>query len=253
MKKVLQVLLIPLIMFSCTKETKTPQKQKRLHDVVLENRQKDETARRAAKPPQNGPVPAVILLDLDGHTVSGTLWNTNGTFVCAPTGYNVPKVKKILDSVRAHFSLFSDSLEITTDESRYWSAPYNKRIRAVATPSWEWYQQQVAGVAYLNSFTWGGLEPCFVFTSLLNDDLAVIAYTITHEVGHTIGLRHKSLWVTNPDSSCYKADEYHPGDGIKTNYMSLVYPPASGEWDVSANSLCCTCFVDQVAFIKSKL
>jgi len=116
---------------------------------------------------------ATILLDFDGHTVSGTMWNVNGAFTCNSSGLSDAAITEIFDRVAEDYRPFN--INVTTNETKYNSAPYNKRMRVVITTSSEWYGSGAGGVAYINSFTWGTNAPCFVFSALLGYNIKNVA------------------------------------------------------------------------------
>ena len=119
------------------------------------------------------PATAVIYLDFDGHTVAGTMWNTNGTFTCNASGLDDAGITEVFNRVAEDFRPFN--INITTSEAKYNAAPYNRRIRVVITTSHEWYGTGSGGVAYINSFTWGDNSPCFVFSALHGFSIKKIA------------------------------------------------------------------------------
>lgn len=147
----------------------------------------------------------VVYLDFDGHYLEGTLWNWDGPVNCAPANLTNSQMTEIFNRVAEDYRPFK--INITTDSAVYNSAPLNRRMRVILTPSYEWYGR-AGGVAYVNSFTWGDNTPTFVFTSLLYNSKN-IAEATSHEVGHTLGLRHQSSY----DASCVQTSEYNWGVG----------------------------------------
>src|SRR5687767_11181044 len=109
---------------------------------------------------------AVIYLDFDGHYVAGTMWNVNGAFTCNSSGLSDAAITEIFNRVAEDYRPFN--INVTTNESKYTSAPFNRRMRVVITTSNEWYGPGAGGVAYVNSFSWGDNTPCFVFSALLS-------------------------------------------------------------------------------------
>src|SRR5687767_6269872 len=165
------------------------------------------------KPPRNNttttvsPNASVLLLDFNGHVVSGTSWNSNGDFTCSPAALTTAEIDVVVERVRNDYSPFN--INVTTDESIYNAASSVKRTRVVITDSWEWFGQ-AGGVGFVNSFTWGNNTPCFVFSSLLNYNVKQISEAVSHEAGHTLGLYHQSSY----DASCIKLSDYNYGIGV---------------------------------------
>jgi hypothetical protein len=170
-------------------------------------------------PPPTGN--AVILLDFDGHPYSGSYWAGPMTF--AYSGMNETGIRTVLDSMQADYSEFS--VTVTADESVYYAAPANRRVRVVITESWEWYGQ-AGGVAYLGSFTWGNETPAFVFSSLLGYSAKNVWEAAAHEAGHTLGLRHQADWVDGVKISDYR-------EGV---IMGVGYYRPNVYWTVGLNS-----------------
>lgn len=193
-------------------------------------------------PPPGSPV---ILLDFDGHKVSGTSWNYNGDFYCSPANLATDEMARIYERVSNDYSPFN--IIVTLDENVYSQAPYNRRTRVVITESWEWFGQ-AGGVSFLNSFFDGSSAPCFVFSSLLNYNSRHIAEAASHEAGHTLALRHQSTY-----SNCVKTQEYNSGQGSgETGWapiMGIGYGQNLTLWHKGPNSISCTNIQDDVQII----
>jgi hypothetical protein len=172
-----------------------------IQEVFVETKRR---GRREDTETQGTPA-ATILLDFDGQQVSNTLWN-NGSLTCEGANLTNAEIEKILVRVSEDFAPFN--VVVTTDEMRYNLTNPAKRMRVVVTESWEWYGA-VGGIAYYDSFTWGNNTPCFVFSTLLNYNEKFIAEAISHEVGHTLGLRHQASF----SASCSFLSEYNEGQG----------------------------------------
>lgn len=191
---------------------------------------------------------SVILLDFNGQYVANTMWNVNGPINAAPANLTPEEISLIFQRVTADFSPFN--VIVTTDEAVYNAGNTAKRIRVVVTESWEWYGQ-AGGVSYLNSFTWGNNTPCFVFSSLLGYNVKKIAEASSHEAGHTLGLRHQSLY----DESGIKLSEYNWGQGTgEIGWAPIMGASYSGNlslWHYGPNSLSATTMQDDVAKIAA--
>jgi hypothetical protein len=191
---------------------------------------------------------AVLFLDFDGQTVSGTNWNIDGPIYCGPSNLNAEQVMEICNRMAEDFRPFN--LNITTDSARYLTAPITQRMRVIFTITSEWYGQ-VGGVAFGRSFSWGNNTPCFVFTALHQYNLKNIAEAASHEAGHTLGLRHQAMY----DSDCNKITDYYSGtgEGIAgwAPIMGLGYYRNNTTWHNGPNPYGCTSEQDDLAIITS--
>ena len=189
----------------------------------------------------------VILLDFDGHTISGTTWNVYGPFTCNSSGLSDAAITEIFNRVAEDYRPFS--INVTTNETKYSSAPYNKRMRVVITTSNEWYGTGAGGVAYINSFTWGDNSPCFVFSALLYFNVKNVAEAASHEAGHTLGLRHQSSY----NAACAKLSDYNWGQGTGeigwAPIMGGSYNQNMTLWNNGPNSLGCGVIQDDLSVI----
>ena len=196
-------------------------------------------------PPSTGG--SVILLDFDGDLVSGTPWNSNGDFYCTPANLTASEISLIVERVVNDYSPFN--ITVTTDESVYNAANTYSRVRVVVTESWEWYGKQVGGVSYLGSFTSGGDIPSFVFSSLLSYSSKFVAEAVSHEAGHSFGLRHQALY----DANCVKISDYNYGQGSGeigwAPIMGSAYSQNLSLWHNGPTSEGCTSLQDDVAGI----
>ena len=191
---------------------------------------------------------AVVFLDFDGQTVSGTSWNSNGTIFAGPSNLSEEKIVEIFNRVAEDYRPFN--INVTTDSTKYWAAPAKKRIRAILTITWEWYGR-AGGVAFSKSFTWGDNTPCFIFTSLHNYRTKDIAEATSHEVGHTLGLRHQARY----NADCVKTEEYNSGLGTGTvswaPIMGVGYNRNQTTWHNGPNPFGCTSDQDDLSIITS--
>jgi hypothetical protein len=106
-------------------------------------------------------------------------------------------------------------------------------------------------VAYINSYSWGDNTPCFVFTALLNYNSKQIAEAASHEVGHTLGLRHQSAY----DAYCNKTSEYNSGNGSGeigwAPIMGVGYYRNMTLWNYGANPYGCNAYQDDLSIITA--
>ena len=191
---------------------------------------------------------SVIYLDFNGQYVANTMWNVNGPMTVTPANLTTEEINLIFQRVAADFSPFN--VTVTTDEAVFNAGNPYKRIRIIVTESWEWFGQ-AGGVSYLNSFTWGDGTPSFVFSSLLNYNVKTVAEACSHEAGHTLGLRHQSLY----DANGVKLNEYNWGQGSGeigwAPIMGASYNENLSLWHNGPNSLGATYIQDDVAKIAA--
>lgn len=191
---------------------------------------------------------AVIFLDFDGHTVSGTSWNFNGPIYCGGSGLNPTQIAEVFNRVAEDYRPFT--INVTTDSTKYLSAPVNQRTRVVITVTSDWYGS-AGGVSFLSSFTWGDNTPCFVFSALLGYKTKNVAEAASHEAGHTLGLRHQSSY----DANCVKTSDYNTGVGTGelswAPIMGVGYSRNLTTWYNGPSSLSCTAFQNDLDVITS--
>ena len=127
-------------------------------------------------------------------------------------------------------------LNVTTDEAIYLAAPPATRIRCIITPDNEWYGS-AGGGAYVGSFTWTGDTPCWTFSDMLGNFSKNIAEATSHEIGHTLALRHDGR--TSPSEGYY----YGHGSGATgwAPIMGVGYNRSLIQWSkgeyLAANNL----------------
>jgi hypothetical protein len=156
----------------------------------------------------------VIYLDFDGDTITSPSWNGGNTIdaVPHPQAANDSWVTVVWQRVAEDFAPFN--INVTTDRIVYNSTEVSKRVICVVTPTTT-AQPGSGGVAYLNSF--GNNVPCWTF----NLSEYACADTISHEVGHTLGLVH--------DGASGDNDQYYDGHGTgETAWGPIMGAPFSG-------------------------
>jgi hypothetical protein len=190
----------------------------------------------------------VVFLDFDGHTVSGTGWNYDGPIYCGSSGLDTTQITEVFNRVAEDYRPFT--INVTTDSTKYLSAPVNQRTRVVITVTSDWYGS-AGGVSFVNSFSWGDNTPCFVFSELLGYKTKNIAEAASHEAGHTLGLRHQSSYDTN----CVKTSDYNTGVGTGelswAPIMGMSYSRNLTTWYNGPSSLGCTEFQNDLDVITS--
>ena len=152
----------------------------------------------------------VIYLDFDGHTTSGTSWNTSktgGADFTTPaysfqgdtssfTNTELQRIQNIWERVAEDFIPFD--VDVTTQDPgvealrKSGSGDTQWGIRVVIGGGWaDWYGSSAGGVAYIGSFDWNSDTPCYAFENNLSGGAEkTTAEAISHEAGHTLELSH---------------------------------------------------------------
>lgn len=159
---------------------------------------------------------AVVYLDFDGEVVSGTSWAGGATINAKPEGYSENEMRKIWEYVAEDFSPFQ--VNVTTDRAVYNKAPKNKRMMTIFTTTTT-AAPGSGGVAFLNSFSSNRDDPCWVFNGRPGS-IKAAGETASHEVGHTVGLRHDGQG----------SNTYYQGNGVFCPIMGGNFRNPVGHW-----------------------
>lgn len=192
---------------------------------------------------------ATIFIDFDGHTVMSSSWNGGNPLFCAPAALTDLQMIEIFNRVSEDYRPFN--VNITTDSTTFLSAPLNRRIRIIVTPTSAWCPG-VGGVAYIGSFVWGDDTPAFVFSDRLANSPKYIGECVSHESGHTVGLAHQSSY----DSSCNMTEQYATGNGGgETSWAPIMgnsyYRNMTG-WNFGPTPSGCATVQDNLTIITSQ-
>jgi len=185
---------------------------------------------------------AVLYLDFDGETVEDPAWNGGGKIIAAaydfdkydlakgdPRGTYITKVWGIVSEDFAPFNI-----NVTTDENRYYNAPAGHRMRCIITPTntvapgtggaaWKYTFRRKTADDFLASFS--STIPCWVF----NSGKLTMARSISHELGHTLGLSHDGR-IPQAIGGYY---EGHGDDSTSTSWgpiMGAAYSKSVVQW-----------------------
>jgi len=181
---------------------------------------------------------SVLFLDFDGHTFDNTIWNFGSPITCAGSGLNSSQITEIFNRVAEDYHPFA--LNITTDSTKYWAAPFNKRMRVIITTTYNWYGSGAGGVSTVGTFGDVDNTPCFVFSSLLGYNVKQISEAVSHEAGHTLWLYHQAVY----DNNCVKITDYNTGTGSGeigwAPIMGVGYYQNMTLWNLGPNSYGCS-------------
>lgn len=206
-----------------------------------------------------------VFLDFDGHTTSGTFWNSgyNGGADFVTPAYSidadtttfstteVASIEEIWKRVAEDYAPFN--VDVTTIDPGNLNAANN--IRVVIGGAWDqWFEESggAGGVAYLTSWQWNDDTPVFVFEENLGNGYAkYTAEATSHEVGHSLGLQHQSTY----DAFGNKTAEYNPGSGSGVTgwapIMGVSYYQNLTTWHDGTSSLGPTSYQDDMSVISA--
>jgi hypothetical protein len=188
----------------------------------------------------------VIYLDFDGHTTSGTSWNSwnNGAMGASfySPSYDIDgnaanlsdnekvMIQNIWQRVAADFAAFD--VDVTTQApTSDWliksdSSDVNYGMRVVVTgygPS----SGSAGGIAYIDSFNANSDTPCFVY----NTSVLGVSEAISHEVGHTLGLSHDGTFDGSTTVGYYTGNSTELDPNGWAPIMGLGYYRNMTTWD----------------------
>ena len=206
-----------------------------------------------------------VFLDFDGHTTSGTFWNSgyNGGADFVTPAYSidadtttfstteVASIEEIWKRVAEDYAPFN--VDVTTIDPGNLNAANN--IRVVIGGSWDqWFEESggAGGVAYLTSWQWNDDTPVFVFEENLGNGVAkYTAEATSHEVGHSLGLQHQSTY----DAFGNKIEEYNSGSGSGATgwapIMGVSYYQNLTTWHDGTNTFGPTSYQDDMSIISA--
>lgn len=203
----------------------------------------DQTFKLHTRPGAN----KVIYLDFNGHTTTGTSWNTNFTSGADivtpafdtdgnPSSFSTTELAAIQDVWRRVAEDYAAwDVDVTTEdpgiEAIRRTSPtdgtYGVRC-VIGGSSLQWLGASAGGVAYVGSFTnqisatsTVNDTPAFIFPAQLASNARYIAEAASHEIGHTLGLYHSGQ--TN-------GTEYYAGHADWAPIMGVGYSKTVTQW-----------------------
>jgi len=194
-----------------------------------------------------------IYLDFDGHTTTGSAWNTKTRPAITTPAFNTDKdsskfsdaelerIQFIWQRVAEDFAPFG--INVTTQDlgadaltnSGRADTAWGVRV-VIGGSSSDWYGGSAGGAALLSSFGNPAVGCCFVFPKNLgNGNEKFTAEDISHEAGHTLGLRHDGT-----SSASYYGGQGGKGAGwapiMGSGLYKLVTQWSQGEYSGANNN-----------------
>lgn len=161
--------------------------------------------------------PGVVLIDVDGHTLNEPWWT--GQFGIQ----NMPAVN-LSDNERyaIYLTIKEDfapiNVNVTLSESVFNSYPTDMRTRVIVSN--QSFTPSSTGYARIGGFDNQTSSVCFINDFSSNNLAYKVAEVCSHEVGHSLGLRHDGAVGSN-------ATDYYRGHGNGT-ILSRLWGPLMG-------------------------
>lgn len=183
----------------------------------------------------------VIYLDFNGHTTTGTPWNTNYTAGASfatpaydtdgnPAAFSTNELNAIQEVFqRVAEDFLPWDVDVTTQDPGLESlrktsstdTAYGVRV-VIGGSSSQWLGASAGGVGYIGSFSWSTDTPCYVFEEQLGNGYPkYVAEAASHEVGHTLGLNHDGTTT---------GSEYYEGHANWAPIMGVGYSKDVVQW-----------------------
>jgi hypothetical protein len=209
--------------------------------------------------------PNVLFLDFDGHTVTGTAWNTT-------SGVNRASIPATSFSTDSDFLTYSDAEQNAI--KRIWQrvaedyAPFNidvtteapatfntRTARALITRNTDTNglpnpASTAGGVAYVNVFgssSYAYYSPAWIYANNLSHREDQIAEAASHEIGHNLGLSHDGKTDGTEYYGGHGTGETSWGPIMGVGYNRNVSQWSKGEYYLANNP------EDDLAIIATKL
>ena len=199
-----------------------------------------------------------IYLDFNGHNTTGTSWNDqnqSGIATITTPVYDVDNDAASFSNQELH-NIYEVWLRVSEDfmpfdvnvttkepsndllvKSSTNDAKFGVRV-CIGGSYKDWYEGwtggSASGVGYVGSFTWNSDTPVFVFSKNCYS-AGNVGDAVSHEVGHSLGLRHDGIDPSNPLGSDYYSGSFGwtpiMGSGLASNLTQW----STGEYTGATN------------------
>jgi len=189
----------------------------------------------------------IIYLDFDGYFLNNNpYWNNGSPLQLQSSGLDSLQINVATQIVKKNFNGYN--ILITLDSNLFNNALLGKKQRIIITKDCSFFSCGVGGAAYVGSLKIGEDIPGMVFSTSLSFNTSWIGKTITHELGHIIGLIHQSTW----DINCNLLNVYNSGNGVNSPIMgNSLYLPE--KWWVGTTQYSCTDIQNDTLILKNNL
>lgn len=165
----------------------------------------------------------VIYIDLDGEVSKSPGWAGGATINAQPIkAFTDAEVEAIWEVTAQDYLTFD--VNVTTDRSVYDAAASCSKKMAIVTKTYDAANgQAIGGIAHVSSFGNSSqyncsADPCWVYNFTIPK---VTGETVSHEVGHTVGMNHDGINST----------EYYQGHSNWAPIMGAVYSTGTTKID----------------------
>ncbi len=188
--------------------------------------------------------PYTALLCFDGCYLNSEYWNGGVPIQLLSSGLSQVDINNCVLLVKQYYKGFN--VNFTTDSLVYNGTASNKRQRVIITRTILF--SGASGASYVGSMFWGYEAPNFVLSATVSG-YREIAECIAHEVGHTAGLHHQSLY----DNSCNLIAAYNTGNNTSAPIMGNAISSPNPMWWVGSSQLGCNIIQNDTLILKTNL
>ena len=141
-----------------------------------------------------------------GETITDPDWNSGVAFTVLPSALSASEITQVLAMAAEDYAPFN--LTFTTNQALYASTSATSRMMVLFTPTKTAATPEYGGVAMLGSWanSTSSIRKCWVF----NQGGKGAGETLSHELGHTVGLSHDGQL---PGPNRNSDGEYYLGSG----------------------------------------